>query len=85
MASCKERFTNIFFTNICGVRIVRNALMRYSTLSPTRLTNECDLPMGLPAHASQMAGGRPFLSTVMIGVRWTLAASTWTCAAAYSI
>jgi hypothetical protein len=43
MADCKQRMTEILYTNICGTRTVRNALMRYSKVSPTKSIKDCDL------------------------------------------
>merc|ERR1719446_402131 len=43
MGECVKQITEILFTNICGVRIVRNALMRYSEVSPTRSIVDCDI------------------------------------------
>jgi len=43
MGDCKKRMTEIIYTNICGTRTVRNALMRYSTVSPTHAIKDCDL------------------------------------------
>jgi len=43
MADCKKRMSEILYTNICGTRTVRNALMRYSTVSPTRSIKDCDV------------------------------------------
>jgi len=43
MADCKKRMTEILYTNICGTRTVRNALMRYSTVSPTNAIKDCDV------------------------------------------
>merc|ERR1719343_840868 len=43
MADCKKRMTEILYTNICGTRTVRNALMRYSTVSPTTMITDCDV------------------------------------------
>merc|ERR1719434_449116 len=36
MADCKKRMSEILYTNICGTKTVRNALMRYSKVSPTK-------------------------------------------------
>merc|ERR1719434_556886 len=43
MADCKKRMTEILYTNICGTKTVRNALMRYSKVSPTKSIKDCDL------------------------------------------
>ncbi|CAK0826822.1 unnamed protein product [Prorocentrum cordatum] len=43
MADCKKRMSEILYTNICGTRTVRNALMRYSTVSPTASIKDCDV------------------------------------------
>merc|ERR1719442_391173 len=43
MADCRKRMSEILYTNICGTRTVRNALMRYSTVSPTRSIKDCDV------------------------------------------
>jgi hypothetical protein len=43
MGDCKQRMTEILYTNICGTRTVRNALMRYSKVSPTKIIKDCDL------------------------------------------
>jgi len=43
MGDCKKRMTEILYTNICGTRTVRNALMRYSKVSPTHSIKDCDL------------------------------------------
>merc|ERR1719446_1349791 len=43
MGECVKQITEILFTNICGVKIVRNALMRYSTVSPTKSIVDCDI------------------------------------------
>merc|ERR1719382_2255281 len=42
MGDCKKRMTEILYTSICGTRTVRNALMRYSTVSPTHAIKDCD-------------------------------------------
>ncbi|CAK0826481.1 unnamed protein product [Prorocentrum cordatum] len=43
MADCKKRMSEILYTNICGTRTVRNALMRYSAVSPTHSIKDCDV------------------------------------------
>ncbi|CAK0862315.1 unnamed protein product [Prorocentrum cordatum] len=43
MANCKKRMSEILYTNICGTRTVRNALMRYSSVSPTNSIKDCDV------------------------------------------
>merc|ERR1719343_1574611 len=43
MADCKKRMSEILYTNICGTKTVRNALMRYSKVSPTKSIKDCDL------------------------------------------
>jgi hypothetical protein len=43
MADCKKRMSEILYTNICGTRTVRNALMRYSKVSPTGAIKDCDV------------------------------------------
>merc|ERR1719393_1095100 len=43
MADCKKRMSEILYTNICGTRTVRNALMRYSSVSPTKDIKDCDV------------------------------------------
>merc|ERR1719392_665222 len=43
MGDCKARMSEILYTNICGTRTVRNALMRYSTVSPTKSIKDCDV------------------------------------------
>ncbi|CAK0836936.1 unnamed protein product [Prorocentrum cordatum] len=43
MADCKTHMSEILYTNICGTRTVRNALMRYSTVSPTPSIRDCDV------------------------------------------
>merc|ERR1719310_2624423 len=43
MADCKKRMSEILYTNICGTKTVRNALMRYSKVSPTKSIKDCDV------------------------------------------
>jgi len=43
MADCKTRMEELLFTDICGTRTVRNALMRYSEVSPTHKIVDCDV------------------------------------------
>jgi len=41
MASCKERISEILFTDICAVRTVRNALLQYSTNMKPHQVSDC--------------------------------------------
>merc|ERR1719149_226542 len=43
MAECQEQMGEILYTNICGTRTVRNSLMQYSTVSPTKSISDCDV------------------------------------------
>jgi len=43
MGECHERVTDILYTNICGTRVVRNGLMKSSTVSPPSSITDCDI------------------------------------------
>jgi hypothetical protein len=43
MAEYKARITEILFTNICAVRKVRNAVMKFSDTSPPSKITDCDI------------------------------------------
>jgi hypothetical protein len=43
MGECHKQMSEILYTNICGTKTVRNALMRYSTETPTWMITDCDV------------------------------------------
>jgi len=49
---CQDRITEILFTNVCAVRVVRNKLMEYSEETPPDTIKDCDFTDWRPEMCS---------------------------------
>jgi len=52
MKEYKAKITEIMFTNICAVKKVRNAVMKFSSVSPASKISDCDLADWIPGECS---------------------------------